>query len=71
MGCEGRLHLALAEAVGRPAHVASLFAVGSVSAVEGAVEDWNVLLTRVGGADKLMGGTGAVGMGSGGAPPGR
>eukprot|EP00965_Chrysotila_dentata_P151095 4994102-Pleurochrysis_carterae.AAC.1 len=64
MGCEGRLHLALAEAVGRPAHVASLFAAGSVFAVEGAVEDWNVLLARVGGADKLWAGQEPSGWGA-------
>eukprot|EP00965_Chrysotila_dentata_P169803 5604643-Pleurochrysis_carterae.AAC.1 len=56
MGCEGKLHLALAEAVGRPTQVAALFAAGSVSAVEGAVDDWRALLARVGGGAALWGG---------------
>eukprot|EP00965_Chrysotila_dentata_P007825 255358-Pleurochrysis_carterae.AAC.1 len=34
MACPGRLHVALAEAMGRPAMVASLCAAGSPAAVE-------------------------------------
>eukprot|EP00965_Chrysotila_dentata_P169419 5594385-Pleurochrysis_carterae.AAC.1 len=64
MGCEGRLHLALAEAVGRPTQVAVLFAAGSVSAVEGAADDWRTLLERAGGPGELWGGRAPTGWGA-------
>eukprot|EP00965_Chrysotila_dentata_P012642 417151-Pleurochrysis_carterae.AAC.1 len=53
MGTPGRLHLALAEALGTPPAALSILAAGSESALESAAEDWKTLLARAGGGSAL------------------
>eukprot|EP00965_Chrysotila_dentata_P103363 3411731-Pleurochrysis_carterae.AAC.1 len=49
MRAAGKLHAALAEALGTPPAFAALMAAGSEAAAESAVADWRELLGKAGG----------------------